>query len=752
MGKIWGNLKIKSKLMISFLVVTLLTVMMGVFAIYTQIKANHVTEHIEENQVNVVTRLQAVDESFGRVRFLTVKSVAFAKSPAAELEAIEKDLLAAEDDFRKSMKELMDYIDYIDLEHDLHLTSGEFKAILDIYENDYRPVLTEVVTRAKRGDQMGGARILKESVGVGDSIQVPIRGYLHSELKYLVSELSVIQDNNNRSNLVMTIALVLVGLLSLIISILISNKFSSQINELAQSIKNVSNGDFSKIAAFNTRDEFGDLSRDIVVCADTVHEMVAEASALSARVDAGNIRTRIDVTKYKGEYLQMMKAVDDCVFTIIGEVSQFVGAVNNIAQGDFDVKLREFKGDKASINVCLNNLVANLKSINKDIVYMVNEASLGNLEARSDVSKYNGEWIQILEGLNSLLEQIDKPITEVKEVLIDMSKGDLEARVTGNYKGEFDVIKQTTNRTLEGIAGYISTIDRTLDAISNNDLTVSINTEFVGDFDRLKVSINDIILKLNEVFKEFIVGADEVAIGAQQISNSSISLADGATEQVTSLQMLTTGVESVSQNSTRNAESASNANRISEISKQNAISGDEQMKQMLVSMDEISQSSNEISKIIKVIEDIAFQTNLLALNAAVEAARAGAHGKGFAVVADEVRTLSARSSQAAKETAELIRTSNARVEFGSELAKATAIALDEIVKNVSEVDTIIEEISEVSKNQSESIEKIIDQIRVVEGVIVKTSAASEEGVSTAEELSSQSTVLRDLLATFKLKH
>ena len=315
----------------------------------------------------------------------------------------------------------------------------------------------------------------------------------------------------------------------------------------------------------------------------------------------------------------------------------------------------------------------------------------------------------------------------------------------------FSNIYKSYEESLNAMSSYVIETAKVLTEMSKGNLDLDIKGDYKGDFVEIKSSTNLIIDFLNEVFNDMNNASGQVASGARQISDSAQALSQGTTEQASSLEELTASIEEISSQTKLNAQNANQANELAETAKTNAIQGNTQMKEMLKAMEEINVSSTNISKIIKVIDEIAFQTNILALNAAVEAARAGQHGKGFAVVAEEVRNLAARSANAAKETTEMIEGSIKKVEGGTRIANETANALNKIVEGIAKVATLVGDIAVASNEQASGIAQINQGVMQVSQVVQTNSATSEESAAASEELSSQAELLKELVGKFKLK-
>jgi methyl-accepting chemotaxis protein len=452
--------------------------------------------------------------------------------------------------------------------------------------------------------------------------------------------------------------------------------------------------------------EFDQVKTSLNRCIDAVSTVVDDVDRLAAAGVAGQLSTRADVARHQGEFRRIVEGLNRTLDAVVGPIAVAAECVAQIARGAIPAPIAAtYQGDFDGLKHNLNGCIAAVNRLVEDARRLAHDAVAGQLDARADLVRHQGDFRTIIEGVNQAIDAVVAPIDEATVVLERLAERDLRARMTGTYEGDHARIQRALNATAEALQ----------QALGQVALTVG-----------------------------------QVSSAATQIASSSQAVASGASEQAATVEETTTAIETVAETTRESADHAREADELARGARAAATEGTEVVTRMQGAMERIRESAESTSQIIRDINDVAFQTNLLALNAAVEAARAGDAGRGFAVVAEEVRSLALRAKEAAKKTEALIQVSVRHAADGETTSQLVAGKLSEIAAVIGRVSAIASEIADAARRQLGGIEAVRGAVGEMDKVIQQNAASAEESSSAASELSAQAEELAAMVKAFKL--
>ena len=538
--------------------------------------------------------------------------------------------------------------------------------------------------------------------------------------------------------------------------------------------------------------------------AHNVDTLLAEIRQMAEAHDLGDIDHIVDTSKLSGTLADVGGRVNDMVNQHIETKKKAIGFAVELGKGNFDAELERFPRKKAFINDAMDGVKAVLQDNAKNVDALLGEIrnmakshDLGDIDVVVDTEKLTGTFEDVGRRVNDMVNQHIDTKKKAIAFVLELANGNFEAeleqfprqkafinnameQVRGNFKnvvssvegiaqslvdGNFDIdvnpaefngsFRDVINTMLSISTNFndvIAEIERLSNGIVQGKLDTTVNTaEFRGSYGSIMRAFEAAFTSLNAAFGTITSQVKQITTTVEQMSQSSQALATNSQIQSSSVDEVSSSTEETESQVKSNATAASAARDLVVGASTVAADGKVKIGEMVTAMDGIRASSQDIAKIIKVIDEIAFQTNLLALNAAVEAARAGQHGRGFAVVAQEVRNLAGRSAKAARETSELIESASTRVQDGVRIADETSSAFTSIVEDIEKVRTLVGDIATASDEQSRGVAQINVAVSEIAKSALATSQQADELAASAAQMQSATESMRNEVSRFNLR-
>ncbi|MHC1673064.1 methyl-accepting chemotaxis protein [Stenotrophomonas maltophilia] len=694
--KWFQDLPIARKLAVGFTLTTLMTVVLGAFALVRLSEANAQLSAMASNDIPSVQYLGEVRSQLGEFRTYEL----------AQLSMLDQPEKVA--DYNKRMDD----------------TAAVVREQLAAYAKLPAGAKERELYRAVQADVDGyfaANAKLREAATAGDGVVArqisddqsrPLRRKAFEDLKALGAYSSSLMqgkiDNANathrNSMLAIIAAVVLLVVVAATLAVVISRAVVGPLGKAVNAIQAVARGDLSVTTQSTGKDEAG---RMLAATADMTAMLrrFSEQTQLMAQMHAGpDISHRIP-EDFPGVYGQLASGINTVIFEHLDAIVDAIEVLNQYAIGNLAPDARRLPGSRAILHESMDAAKASLLAINTQIQQLASAAAAGDFSQRGDAQRFDHDFRVMIEQLDSMMQVADGNLGQLSQLLQSIAAGDLTARMDGQFNGVFARMRDDANTTVTQLTQIVSQIQASASSIT--------------------------------------LAAGEIASGNSDLSRRTEQQAANLEETAASMEELTSTVR-------QNAEHARQANQLAIGAHGVASQGGEVVGQVVTTMSAIEASSKKIAEIISVIDGIAFQTNILALNAAVEAARAGEQGRGFAVVASEVRTLAQRSAAAAKEIKGLIDDSVGKVAEGSSLVHQAGSTMGEIVASVQRVTDIMAEISAASQEQSAGIEQVNQTVVQMDETTQQNAALVEEATAAARAMEDQAVQLGEAVARFRL--
>ncbi len=493
--------------------------------------------------------------------------------------------------------------------------------------------------------------------------------------------------------------------MAIVLTVLISRGILRSLKTAQQVAGAIAEGNLNSDIDIYQQDEIGELLRSMKAIQDPINTFFTDLDLMAKKHAQGWVKEQLDASKFSGIYGKMAHEVNELIQSRIAINRKLIGIVSQYAKGDFSIDMDVLPGETVVITEIMNNTKMTFLDVNNEIKMLVDAGAKGDFSMRSHADRFEFMFKEILTNLNSLMETCDVGFNDVLHVA---------------------------------------------NALAQGDLTQTIDKHYPGTFGAAVVGMNSIVENLKSLVGDIKISSDSIDSASKEIAAGNNNLSHRTEEQAASLEQTAASMEELTSAVQHNAQNAQYANRLAVDATGIAGKGVEVVGQVIMTMNDINESSHKIGDIISVIDDIAFQTNILALNAAVEAARAGEQGRGFAVVAVEVRNLAQRAAAAAGEIKDLIDDSVDKVSGGSKLVTQAGLTMEEIVTAIKGVTDMMAEITTASAEQSSGIEQVNQAIAQMDDVTQQNAALVEQAAAAAESLEEQAQNLTVTVSGFKV--